>query len=72
VNNNIGPGPDGQTFDISTEKDVKFFTNIRAVQGVNLGGNAFQGWGHIRFTDGNLGPGFYVSSANGWKFNALG
>lgn len=72
VNNNIGPAPDGQTFDISTEKDVKFFTNIRAVQGVNLGGNAFQGWGHIRFTDGNLGPGFYVSSANGWKFNALG
>ncbi|MGV2485135.1 UNVERIFIED_CONTAM: hypothetical protein FOS07_13990, partial [Bacillus mycoides] len=48
VNNNIGPAPDGQTFDISTEKDVKFFTNIRAVQGVNLGGNAFQGWGHIR------------------------
>ncbi len=72
VNNNIGLAPDGQTFDISTEKDVKFFTNIRAVQGVNLGGNAFQGWGHIRFTDGNLGPGFYVSSANGWKFNALG
>lgn len=72
VNNNIGPAPDNQTFDISTEKDVKFFTNIRAVQGVNLGGNAFQGWGHIRFTDGNLGPGFYVSSANGWKFNALG
>ncbi|MFB5249634.1 phage tail spike protein [Bacillus mycoides] len=72
VNNNIGPAPDGQTFDISTEKDVKFFSNIRAVQGVNLGGNAFQGWGHIRFTDGNLGPGFYVSSANGWKFNALG
>ncbi|MGH0588371.1 phage tail spike protein [Bacillus mycoides] len=72
VNNNIGPAPDGQTFDISTEKDVKFSTNIRAVQGVNLGGNAFQGWGHIRFTDGNLGPGFYVSSANGWKFNALG
>ncbi|MGH0685815.1 phage tail spike protein [Bacillus mycoides] len=72
VNNNIGPAPDGQTFDISTEKEVKFFTNIRAVQGVNLGGNAFQGWGHIRFTDGNLGPGFYVSSANGWKFNALG
>ncbi|MGG0214635.1 hypothetical protein ABEY36_30410, partial [Bacillus mycoides] len=38
VNNNIGPAPDGQTFDISTEKDVKFSTNIRAVQGVNLGG----------------------------------
>ncbi|KZE06650.1 prophage LambdaBa01 minor structural protein [Bacillus mycoides] len=72
TNNNIGPSPDGQTFDISTEKEVKFFTNIRAVQGVNLGGNAFQGWGHIRFTDGNLGPGFYVNTANGWKFNALG
>ncbi len=72
VNNNIGPAPDGQTFDISTEKEIKFFTNIRATQGVNMGGNAFQGWGHIRFTDGNLGPGFYVSSANGWKFNALG
>ncbi|HDR3890337.1 TPA: phage tail protein [Bacillus cereus] len=72
VNNNVGPAPDGQTFDISTEKDVKFSTNIRAAQGVSLGGNAFQGWGHIRFTDGNLGPGFYVSSANGWKFNALG
>ncbi|MBK5433408.1 phage tail spike protein [Bacillus sp. TH25] len=72
VNNILQPAADGQTFDISTEKDVKFSTNIRAVQGVNLGGNAFQGWGHIRFTDGNLGPGFYVSSANGWKFNALG
>ncbi|MBK5506643.1 MULTISPECIES: phage tail spike protein [Bacillus] len=72
VNNNIGPANDGQTFDIATEKEVKIFTNIRAVQGVNLGGNAFQGWGHIRFTDGNLGPGFYVNTANGWKFNALG
>ncbi|WP_242238146.1 phage tail spike protein [Bacillus cereus group sp. BfR-BA-01316] len=72
VNNNIGPAPDGQTFDISTENEVKFFRNIRAVQGVNLGGNPFQGWGHIRFTDGNNGPGFYVNSANGWKFNALG
>ncbi|MGH0686528.1 phage tail spike protein [Bacillus mycoides] len=72
VNNNIGPAPDGQTFDISTEKEVKFFTNIRAVQGVNLGGNAFQGWGHIRFVDGNRGVGFYVNNANGWQFNALG
>ncbi|MGE7938063.1 phage tail spike protein [Bacillus paramycoides] len=43
VNNHIGPAPDGQTFDISTEKEVKFSANIRAVQGVNLGGNAFQG-----------------------------
>lgn len=72
INNNIGPSNDGNTFDIETEKEVKFFTNIRAVQGVNLGGNAFQGWGHIRFTDGNLGPGFYVNTPNGWKFNALG
>ncbi|MGG0762861.1 phage tail spike protein [Bacillus paramycoides] len=72
VNNNIGPAPDGQTFDISTENEVKFFRNIRAVQGVNLGGNAFQGWGHIRFTDGSRGVGFYVNTANGWQFNALG
>lgn len=72
VNNNIGPAPDGQTFDISTEKDVKFFTNIRATQGVNLGGNAFQGWGHIRFTDGSRGIGYYVNNSNGWHFNALG
>ncbi|OFD80176.1 phage tail spike protein [Bacillus mycoides] len=70
--NNIGPAADGQTFDISTEKEVKFLTNIRAVQGVNLGGNAFQGWGHIRFTDGNRGVGFYVNNSNGWNFNALG
>ncbi|QWH29950.1 hypothetical protein EXW51_19100 [Bacillus mycoides] len=72
VNNNIGPAPDGQTFDISTEKEVKFLTNIRAVQGVNLGGNQFQGWGHIRFVDGNRGIGFYVNNSNGWHFNALG
>ncbi|MGN4423142.1 phage tail spike protein [Bacillus cereus group sp. MYBK30-1] len=72
VNNNIGPAPDGQTFDISTENEVKFFRNIRAVQGVNLGGNAFQGWGHIRFTDGSRGVGFYVNNSNGWHFNALG
>ncbi|MED1092687.1 phage tail spike protein [Bacillus paramycoides] len=72
VNNNIGPAPDGQTFDISTENEVKFFRNIRAVQGINLGGNAFQGWGHIRFTDGSRGVGFYVNTANGWQFNALG
>ncbi|SFQ77039.1 phage minor structural protein, N-terminal region [Bacillus mycoides] len=72
VNNNIGPAPDGQTFDVSTENEVKFFRSIRAVQGVNLGGNAYQGWGHILFRDGNLGPGFYVNTPNGWKFNALG
>ncbi|MED0959559.1 phage tail spike protein [Bacillus paramycoides] len=72
VNNNISPAPDGQTFDISTENEVKFFRNIRAVQGVNLGGNAYQGWGHILFRDGNRGVGFYVNNANGWNFNALG
>ncbi|RAN74598.1 phage tail spike protein [Bacillus sp. SRB_331] len=72
VNNNIGPAPDGQTFDVSTEKEVKFFTNIRATQGVNLGGNAFQSWGHVRFTDGSRGTGFYVNNSNGWHFNALG
>ncbi|MGE6365204.1 phage tail spike protein [Bacillus paramycoides] len=72
VNNSIALAPDGQTLDISTENEVKFFRNIRAVQGVNLGGNAYQGWGHILFRDGNLGPGFYVNTPNGWKFNALG
>ncbi|PFI72454.1 hypothetical protein COD78_20935 [Bacillus cereus] len=72
VNNNISPAPDGQTFDISTEKEVKIFRNIRAIQGINLGGGGFQQWGHIRFTDGNAGAGFYVSTPSGWKFNALG
>ncbi|WP_283751401.1 phage tail spike protein [Bacillus cereus] len=72
VNNNISPAPDGQTFDISTEKEVKIFRNIRAMQGINLGGGGFQQWGHIRFTDGNAGAGFYVSTPSGWKFNALG
>ncbi|MEC3223743.1 phage tail spike protein, partial [Bacillus thuringiensis] len=47
VNNNISPAPDGQTFDISTEKEVKIFRNIRAMQGINLGGGGFQQWGHI-------------------------
>ncbi|MEC2573728.1 phage tail spike protein [Bacillus cereus] len=72
VNNNIAPAPDGQTFDISTEKEVKIFRNIRAMQGINLGGGGFQQWGHIRFTDGNMGSGFYASTPSGWKFNALG
>ncbi|MEC2615957.1 phage tail spike protein, partial [Bacillus cereus] len=72
VNNNISPAPDGQTFDISTEKEVKIFRNIRAMQGINLGGGGFQQWGHIRFTDGNMGAGFYASTPSGWKFNALG
>ncbi|MES5942339.1 MULTISPECIES: phage tail spike protein [unclassified Bacillus cereus group] len=72
VNNNITPSPDGQTFDISTEKEVKIFRSIRAMQGINLGGGGFQQWGHIRFTDGNMGSGFYASTPSGWKFNALG
>ncbi|MCU5233867.1 hypothetical protein OCA28_08325 [Bacillus cereus] len=72
VNNNISPAPDGQTFDISTEKEVKIYRNIRAMQGINLGGGGFQQWGHIRFTDGNMGSGFYASTPSGWKFNALG
>ncbi|MEK4810093.1 phage tail spike protein [Bacillus sp. FSL L8-0287] len=72
VNNNISPAPDGQTFDISTEKELKIFRNIRAMQGINLGGGGFQQWGHIRFTDGNMGSGFYASTPSGWKFNALG
>ncbi|MEC2467540.1 phage tail spike protein, partial [Bacillus cereus] len=53
VNNNIAPAADGQTFDISTEKEVKIYRNIRAMQGINLGGGGFQQWGHKRFTDGN-------------------
>ncbi|TKV45606.1 hypothetical protein C1I58_19895 [Bacillus sp. PIC28] len=72
ANTNIGISDDGYTVDFTTNKEFKFFTNIRAVQGVNMGGNQFQGWGHIRFADGNLGPGFYVNTPNGWKFNALG
>ncbi|MEC3159361.1 phage tail spike protein [Bacillus thuringiensis] len=72
VNNNITPAPDGQTFDISTEKEVKIFRNIRAMQGINLGGGGFQQWGHIRFVEGNRGLGFYVCNSNGWHFNSLG
>ncbi|MFC9449852.1 phage tail spike protein [Bacillus cereus] len=72
VNNNIKPAVDGQTFDISTEKDVKVFSNIRAMQGINLGGGGFQQWGHIRFVEGNRGLGFYVCNSNGWHFNSLG
>lgn len=72
VNNNIKPAADGQTFDISTEKDVKVFSNIRAMQGINLGGGGFQQWGHIRFVEGNRGLGFYVYNSNGWHFNSLG
>ncbi|MEC2510300.1 hypothetical protein P9Z42_10375, partial [Bacillus cereus] len=72
VNMNIAPAPVGISFDISTEKEVKIFRNRRAMQGINLGGGGFQQWGHIRFTDGNMGAGFYASTPSGWKFNALG
>ncbi len=51
----MSPASDGQTFDISTEKEVEKYRNIRAMQGINLGGGGFQQWGHIRFTDGNMG-----------------
>ncbi|MBJ8026210.1 hypothetical protein JDS90_32995, partial [Bacillus cereus] len=63
---------DRKTFDIGGMVDVKCNSYIRATQGINLGGNANGEWGHIRFADGNYGPGFYVHSANGWKFNNLG
>ena len=72
VTNSIGPASDGQTFDISTEKEVKFHNYIRATQGINLGGNANQQWGHMRFTDGNRGIGYYVNNSNGWHLNPLG
>lgn len=63
---------DRKTFDIGGIVDVKFNSYIRATQGINLGGNANGQWGHLRFTDGNRGIGFYVNNANGWHFNALG
>ncbi|EOO39051.1 phage minor structural protein [Bacillus cereus VD133] len=63
---------DQKTFDIGGMVDVKCNSYIRATQGINLGGNANQQWGHIRFSDGNRGIGFYVNTANGWYFNALG
>ncbi|EOP85961.1 phage minor structural protein [Bacillus cereus HuB4-4] len=63
---------DRKTFDIGGIVDVKFNSYIRATQGINLGGNANEQWGHMRLTDGNRGIGIYVHNANGWHFNALG
>ncbi|MGI2801631.1 phage tail spike protein [Bacillus cytotoxicus] len=68
----INVAQDRKTFDIGGTLETKFHNNIRATQGVNLGGNEFQGWGHVRFTDGNQGIGFYVHNSNGWFFNRLG
>ncbi|MGI2792939.1 phage tail spike protein, partial [Bacillus cytotoxicus] len=68
----INVAQDRKTFDIGGTLETKFHNNIRATQGVNLGGNEFQGWGHIRFTDGSKGIGFYVHNSNGWFFNRLG
>ncbi|CUB09347.1 hypothetical protein BN2127_JRS1_01132 [Bacillus cereus] len=68
----INVAQDRKTFDIGGTLETKFHNNIRATQGVNMGGNPFQQWGHIRFTDGSRGTGFYVNNSNGWHFNALG
>lgn len=68
----INVAQDRKTFDIGGTLETKFHNNIRATQGVNLGGNGFQDWGHIRFADGNQGIGFYVHNSNGWFFNRLG
>ncbi|MEC2535727.1 phage tail spike protein, partial [Bacillus cereus] len=58
VNNNIGPADHGQTFDISTEKDV-FINQPILTQGINLGRNKMGQAGSIRFFDGGQGYGFY-------------
>ncbi|OUA80079.1 phage tail spike protein, partial [Bacillus thuringiensis] len=58
VNNNIGPAAHGQTFDISTEKDV-FINQPILTQGINLGRNKMGQAGSIRFFDGGQGYGFY-------------
>ncbi|PED41971.1 phage tail spike protein [Bacillus cereus] len=68
----INVSPDRKTFDIGGAVETKFHRNIRAIQGVNLGGNEFQGWGHIQFVEGNRGIGYYVHNTNGWNFNSLG
>ncbi|WP_181003884.1 phage tail spike protein, partial [Bacillus thuringiensis] len=54
VNNNIGPADHGQTFDISTEKDV-FINQPILTQGINLGRNRMGQAGSIRFFDGGQG-----------------
>ncbi|MBY0131362.1 hypothetical protein H0177_13950 [Bacillus cereus] len=64
VNNNIGPADHGQTFDISTEKDVSINQPI-LTQGINLGRNRMGQAGSIRFFDGGQGYGFYFMGMGG-------
>ena len=64
VNNNIGPADHGQTFDISTEKDV-FIHQPILTQGINLGRNKMGQAGSIRFFDGGQGYGFYFMGMAG-------
>ncbi|EML6321036.1 hypothetical protein QCQ60_001215 [Bacillus cereus] len=64
VNNNIGPSDNGQTFDISTEKDV-FINQPILTQGINLGRNKIGQAGSIRFFDGGQGYGFYFMGMGG-------
>ncbi|TXR71816.1 hypothetical protein DN400_20205 [Bacillus sp. AR8-1] len=64
VNNNIGPSDNGQTFDISTEKDV-FINQPILTQGINLGRNRMGQAGSIRFFDGGQGYGFYFMGMGG-------
>lgn len=64
VNNNIGPADHGQTFDISTEKDVNINQPI-LTQGINLGRNRMGQAGSIRFFDGGQGYGFYFMGMGG-------
>lgn len=62
--NNIGPAAHGQTFDISTEKDV-FINQPILTQGINLGRNKMGQAGSIRFFDGGQGYGFYFMGMGG-------
>lgn len=64
VNNNIGPAAHGQTFDISTERDV-FINQPILTQGINLGRNKMGQAGSIRFFDGGQGYGFYFMGMGG-------
>lgn len=64
VNNNIGPADNGQTFNISTEKDVSINQPI-LTQGINLGRNRMGQAGSIRFFDGGQGYGFYFMGMGG-------
>ncbi|MDA2383524.1 hypothetical protein PDN41_17455 [Bacillus cereus] len=64
VNNNIGPADDGQTFNISTEKDI-FINQPILTQGINLGRNRMGQAGSARFFDGGQGYGFYFMGMAG-------